>query len=221
MNISETLRRVQFVAIILTPFALALLFVAYFIGCQSKPEAVKEAKPTVTLENLQTAYAKQIRYRDMYELFVKQAEKEKNRPMAALYRAAARSEAIHADLHARLLRANGLEPITPAPEQVVVGTVLQTLKMATSSEEIEFSSMYPNLIRSAEAEKFAEASTQFDQIRSADERHNELFQDALSRNGKPLSAQYFVCPGCGYILDSPKTEECPVCKTPKDRFEKI
>jgi rubrerythrin len=222
MNQITMVFRLQLLLFIVVPFGAALFFTGLLYGC-SHEKKQETRKPTyeVSLENLQTAYAKSIRHQYMYSTFVKQAEKENRKQIASLYRAIARSEEIHARNHADLLRKQGREPQQVKVDTLIVGTVLQTLKMSQSSEEIEIESMYPNLIRTAGLEQFDEAKTQFEQTREADIRQAELINDALGRGGKIQKIPYYVCPGCGYIVTSDKVEECPVCKTSKNKFEKI
>jgi rubrerythrin len=212
---------INFHALFLIPFGAVLFFLAFFFGCQKAEEPKQAAKPVVTTDNLQTAYGKEARRAKMYSLFVKQAEKERNRNMAGLYRAITRSEEIHARNHSDLLKTLGAEPVSQPEEPIVVGTIPQTLKMALSSEELEYDAMYPNLIRSANAEKCTLASVQFARTRDADARHGELVREAANTDGKIPAVKYFVCPECGYVITSDKTEECPVCQTKKGLFEKI
>ncbi len=188
-------------------------------GCQ-KAEKPPEEAVLVSVENLQTAYGVSLKRRRMYDLFVPKAEKEKFRGVAALYRALSRSEGIHATLHDSLLRRNNVTPQEPRYDSVVVGTTMQTLKMALSSEELEQTSMYPNLFRTAMAENYTEGADQFTMIQAVEDRHVELLRDAQDKAGR-IGSAYFVCPGCGFIMTSAKTEECPVCKTPATAFTKI
>ena len=222
MNQPSLLAKLHFQCILLTPFALVLFLASIFFGCskeQSKQETV--AKPTVTLENLQTAYAKSIKHQMMYTQFVAEAEKEKLPNIARLYKAVARSEEIHAANHARLMKENGVEAQMPTPEKVAVGTTLQTLKMSVSSEDIEIGSMYSNLIKTAVQEKFQAASDQFKLISDSDTRQQELLKDAYDRATKIAKVPYYVCPKCGYIVDNETADECPLCKSPKKTFEKF
>jgi rubrerythrin len=221
METRELYHRALFDALTLLLFGLPLLLLVPSLGCRKQAEEKKESKPEVTIENLRTAYEKSIKHENMYALFAARATKDRLPNVANLYKAAARSEAIHAKLHSDLLRKRGVEPTVVPPESVVVGTTLQTLKFSISSEEIEFGRMYPNLIHSAELEKFAEAVSQFQMAREADLRHAELMKEALDRGGRIEKVPYFVCTGCGYILTSEKTEECPVCHSTRDKFEKI
>lgn len=222
MNTASLRTQLHFSVVVLAPFALALVLVSLLLGCGGKePEQPAVAKPEVTLENLQTAYSKATRHMDMYRQFAKQAEKEKLPVIANLYRAAARSEEIHAAHHANLLKSQGIEPQMPTIEPVVVGTTIQTLKMALSSEGIEAESMYPNLVRTATLEKFEEAGRQFELCRDGDLRQQELFREAHDRALKVGKVAYWVCPGCGYIITSDAMEECPLCTTKKEKFEKV
>ena len=220
-NTASLLTRIKFLFFVLTPFCAAALVIAFFFGCERKAPVVKTEKPAVTLDNLQTAYNKEMSFNRMYTLFADRAKKEKNPQIAALYTALAKSELIHSNDHAALLKAQGIQVKEPSYDSVKVGTTIQTLKMALSSEDVEIGSMYPNLIRTADLEKFKDAQTQFENCRDADARQEELLKDADSRAGKIAKVQYYVCPTCGYILNSEKTDECPICKTPKAKFEKI
>lgn len=199
----------------------AFLLAMVFYGCQEKTPEPEKVKPTVTIENLRTAYAKEVNRQQKYARFIRQAEKDRLPGVANLYRAAARSEEIHAANHATLLRNQGVEPIPSANDSVIVGTALQTLKMAMSGERAEIESLYPNLIQTAELEQYPEAVEHFKKTRDADVRHLELFKEALDKKGRINKVQYVVCAQCGYIITSQKTETCPNCNAKKDSLEKI
>jgi rubrerythrin len=214
--------RVQFHCLAIIPFGVALLLVAILLyGCGQKSPEQQAPKQTITNENLQTAYAKQMRHSFMYAKFIKQAEKEKLFNVANLYRAISRSEAIHAENHATLMRSRGFEPKTPLYDSVAIGTIVQSFKMSLQSEEIETESMFPNLIRTAGLERDTIAMNQFQQTMEADNRQAELFKDASDHAGKIPKVPYLICPGCGYIITSESTDECPVCHTGKGKFEKV
>jgi len=222
MTYNELSNRVQFHLWTILPFGVALLLIAFFLyGCQQKPAEKQAPKETITTENLQTAYLKQLKYEFMYSKFVTSAEKQKNVQMANLYRAIARSEQIHADNHAALLRSRGFEPRQPQYDSIAVGTIVQSLKMSINSEDIETESMFPNLIRTAGLEKDTVAMVQFQHTMDADQRQADLLKEASDHNGAIAKTPYFVCTGCGYIVTSDKTDECPVCHAKKDKFEKI
>ena len=125
---------------------VAFLLRTVLYGCQEKTPEPEKVNPTMTIENLQTAHGKELKWQQMNTAFVKQAEKERMSNVANLYRVAAHSEEIRAENHARLLRGHGVEPTRPAKDSVIVGKTLQTLKKAPSSEQLEIELLYPNLI---------------------------------------------------------------------------
>ncbi|MDE3058536.1 MAG: rubrerythrin family protein [Bacteroidota bacterium] len=206
--------------VFLLPPAIFLFLAVMAFGCHKKEEA-QPAKPVVTLENLQTAYLREARLAHTYNLFADKLGKAGDKNVSRLYRAAARAEEIHAAGHAALLKKNGIEPKPYEPGQVVVGTVQQTFRMALSEEGIEAESMYPNLARTAALENFPEAAEQFNHAKNAVAQEGALFKDALDRDGSIPTVPYFICPGCGFIMTSDKTMECPECHCPKLKFEKI
>jgi Rubrerythrin len=199
--------------------ALALSFLVPLSGC--KKNEPKQSQPEITLHNLQTAYAREMRIGREYALFSKKAERDRYGAIANLYRAVSRSEQIHAEMAAALLRSKGVEVKPFTPDSITVGTVMQTLRLAVSDEGLESESMYPNLARTAELEKFPEAAESFRRTLDADKRHVELFKDALAKGGIIVRLHYYVCPTCGYVITSDKTDECPGCHTKKEKFEKI
>jgi len=197
------------------------LTIAFFISCKKTNEENKAIQSTMTIENLHTAYSKQMSRHKMYEMFTARAVKDRMKNIAQLYRALARSEEIHALNHMKLLKSINVEPRQPQDESVPVGTTLQTLKMALSMEEIEYGSMYPNLIHTAELEKQLEAVKLFQIIQDADSKHGELLRYAISRGRDMPLLKYKVCKGCGYLLTTEQVDECPSCKSKMIMFEEI
>ena len=189
-------------------------------GCKNNDKS-NEAKPEVTFHNLQTAYGREMRISREYFLFAQKAEKDRYSAIAALYRAASKSEQIHAEMAAALLRMKGVAVNPFRPDSITIGTIAQTLHLAISDEGLETESMYPNLARTAEQEKFTEAAESFRRTLVADKRHVELFKEALDRKGYVMKVQYSVCPECGYIITTEKVDECPGCHAKAEKFEKI
>jgi rubrerythrin len=215
------LSHIQFSALVITPFLLSLFLLALFFGCSKEAPKAPAAPVLVSIENMQIAYGKGLKFEHMYNDFVGQAVKERLPNIAHRYRAIARSEAVHAALHAEFLKSKGAEPRTPTIDTVTVGKTLQTLKMALSLEEIETSSMYPNLIRTAELEKLPELAAQLTAIKEADALHTKLLQEVLDKSGKIEKSPYLVCVKCGYIATSAKAAECPNCRAPKASLESV
>jgi rubrerythrin len=135
------------VHLVLACFALSIAWLV--AGCQKGEVPKEEPKTLVSIENLQTAYGRETKQSRMYGLFSPRAGKEKYKGVTALYSALERSESIHAAMHASMMREHGIEPGPVKYDSIVVGTTMQTVKMALSFEELEFGSMYPNLARTA------------------------------------------------------------------------
>ena len=190
------------------------------ISCE-QANVNKEVKPLVTIQNLQTAYARACQHSKMYALFVRQAEKEHNKKIAGLFRALSRSEEIRAANHAASLLRNGMEAVPPKSENVVVGTVEQTLKMAMNSEDLQGSKMYPDMITTAEAEHDTGDVRQFTMAKGIDARHYELIFEAINNIGDIAKAQFTICSGCGYVFASGPEDDCPVCHASKNMIEKL
>ena len=214
-------------------FALAvisiLVMVLVIVGCQKKegeaekPQAdasVQSASAPATIENLKVAYGLELKRVDWYDRFSKQAQKENLGDIAVLFKALARSEKVHADKTAELLKSKGVEPVAPTIEAVAPGKARQYLKLALSNENVEQSSMAAFQAKATE-EQWAEAAEHFRRSVEADGRHGRLLSRAIEMETNFARLPYMMCPECGYIVGSEKDEECRVCKTPKGKFQKI
>ncbi len=197
--------------------ALALVFSS--AGCKKEEPAAQ--KVTMTVKNLQEAESFAVKRASWYSKFAAEAEKERLPGTASLFRAISRSEEIRGKLHANLLRELDVESMEVSVDSVPIGTSYQTLKMAVSCEWSQVRSLYPNMIRLAEADGFPEISAHFILAQNVDLKHLELLKDAVDRKAKIAQKTYLVCSECGYIMSSGKEEECPICKAKKERFEKI
>ena len=211
----------------------SLIFVAFvstllLVGCgkkdeQKQPAQTQQQQQTqilATLNNLQTAYGAELKRSLWYDRFAKQAQKENLGDIVVLFRALSRSEKVHADNDAKLLKSKGVDAITPAIDSVRPGKARQYLKQAQSSENVE-ELTYPGFIQKAQEEQFTEAVEQFKNQLAADERHGRLLKRAIEQEGSLPRVPYVMCPECGYIVGSDKIEECPICKTKKDKFQKL
>ncbi len=198
---------------------VSILVVALLVGgCQKKEEQVQP--PVATIENLKAAYALEVKRANWYEQFSKQAQKENLGDIAVLFRALARSEQVHAERAAKLLRSKGIEPSTPTIESIVPGKARQYLKRSLSEENLE-QGLYAMDTTKALEESFTEAADWFKQALDADARHIRLLKKAIELETNFARLPYLMCPECGYIVGSDKIEECQVCKAPKDKFQKI
>jgi rubrerythrin len=193
----------------LTAATLIIAMNGTLTGCRQQEEI--EKRQLVTPENLQTAYTRAARLEYTYGLFAKKAEKEYYTNVARMYRAAAKAEGIHAARHLEQMKALSITPKLYTPEKVVVGSTMQTIKMAVSDEQIESESMYPNLIATAESEHLNDLAATFRKFQRADEQQLKMLKEAAEREGAISRVPFYICPKCGGMIMTAKNPGCPDC----------
>ncbi len=180
--------------------------------------AVAEVVPQ-TLLNLQAAYECESNATVKYTAFAIKAEVEGYLRAAALFRAAARAEQVHAAHHARIIKKLGATPtaVIHAPE---VKSTRENLQAAKAGEEYERDIMYPSFIKEAEASGYKDAVHTFDLAMQAETVHAKLYAAALANvEAQRVPTTFYVCLVCGEVTDNPEeTEHCPICKAPKEKF---
>jgi len=165
---------------------------------------------TKTYDDLKAAFAGESQANRKYLAFAKKADAEGLTQVARLFRAAAAAETVHALSHLRALDG--------------VGTTADNLKAAIEGENYEWVTMYPDFIQDAEAEAEKRALNSFRHAFEVEKLHEELYRKALVslEDGKALAeVDYYVCPICGFTHEGPLQGNCPICKTPADKFERI
>ena len=137
-----------------------------------------------TQENLLAAFAGESQANRKYLAFAKQADKEGLPQVAKLFRAAAAAETVHAHAH---LRSAGL-----------IGDTKANLEAAIAGETHEFTQMYPEMIKEAQAENNAAVARYFDFANKVEEVHANLYKKALENPAAMPNVDYYVCSVCGY-----------------------
>lgn len=163
-----------------------------------------------TEDNVKTAYAGESQANRKYFAFSVQADTEGFKNVAKLYRAASEAEAIHAT---RLLKVSG-----------GIGATADNLKKSIEGETHEFTIMYPDFIKVAEAEKKTEAGIAFNYAMKAEQVHAGLYKKALEaiQGKRDLTAdKIFVCSICGNIVIGEPPERCPICSAFKKKFQEV
>ncbi len=192
-------------------FCLALLFV--FISLSSLASATK------SLDNLQTAFNGESNANARYLAFAKKADQEGYKQVAALFRAAARAEEIHAANHAVVIKKLGATPLAKidAPE---VKSTADNLQAAIKGETYERDVMYPDFIKQARAERNTDALQTFNYAKSAETEHASLYTKASTNLGqmKGAGVKYYVCTVCGFTTTKIDFEKCPSCFNPKEKY---
>ncbi len=194
----------------------ALFLVALGLGAFA---SLAPAAPT--LDNLQTAYNGESNAQARYLAFAQNAQDEGYLRVAALFRAAAQAEGIHAKNHAAAIKKLGgvAKADVKTPD---VKTTKENLQAAIDGETYEYQTMYAGFLTQARAEKNTAAVRTFNQAREAEKGHAKLYGTALaSLDGWKQAGDFFVCPTCGNTVDQVTFKKCPVCYTKADKFEKV
>ncbi|WP_022661365.1 rubrerythrin family protein [Paucidesulfovibrio longus] len=159
-----------------------------------------------TTENLKAAFAGESQANRKYLAYAAKADQEGLPQIAKLFRAAAAAETIHAHAHLRLLKG--------------VGSTAENLKDAISGESYEFQTMYPEMIKDAQAEDERAAERYFGFANAAEEVHANLYTEAAEKMGELESGDYYVCSVCGHIHPGKPEDKCPICgAAPKAYFK--
>jgi rubrerythrin len=166
-----------------------------------------EVKIMSSKENLMEAFAGESQANRKYLAFAKKADDEGFSQVAKLFRAAAAAETVHAHNHLEI--AGGIND-TEA-----------NLKDAIEGETFEFTTMYPNFIAEAKAEKEDGARWTFDVANSVEQIHADLYKNALENLGKNSDIDYYVCALCGNTVENEAPEKCPICGAENSDFMKI
>ena len=158
-------------------------------------------------QNLKDAFAGESQANRKYLAFAKQADKEGYSQVAKLFRAAAEAETVHAHTHLRTFGG--------------INSTADNLQEAINGETLEFTSMYPEMIKTAEAENEKKALRSFSWANEVEKIHAGLYQKALDNIENSVEADYYVCDVCGYTCENEATDVCPVCKSQKKAFFKV
>ena len=166
---------------------------------------------TKTEQNLWAAFAGESQARNKYTYFASIAKKEGYEQISALFEKTANNEKEHAKLWFKELEG--------------IGDTAANLEAAAEGENYEWTDMYENFAKDAEAEGFKALAAKFRAVAAIEKHHEERYR-ALLKNVE--TAQVFErsevkiweCRNCGHIIVGTKAPElCPVCLHPKAYFE--
>jgi rubrerythrin len=149
-------------------------------------------------KNLKQAFAGESQANRKYSAFAAKADKEDFAQAARLFRAAAAAEEVHAGNHLRALKA--------------IKSTKENLQAAISGEDEEWESMYPEMIKTAQAEGNKAAETSFHYANEVEKIHSRLYKNLLSSLDSGLDGfPYYVCPYCGNTVEKEAPGVCSVC----------
>lgn len=166
---------------------------------------------TQTEKNLQAAFAGESQARNKYTYFSSVAKKEGFEQIAAIFLKTADNEKEHAKMWFKEL--NG------------IGTTAENLAAAANGENFEWTDMYEDFAKTAEAEGFSELAEKFRLVGAIEKHHEERYR-ALLKNVETASVfeksevKVWECRNCGHIVVGTKAPEvCPTCNHSQSYFE--
>jgi rubrerythrin len=184
----------------------------------------KSLKGTQTEKNLLKAFAGESQAKNRYEFAAKVAREEGYEQIAAIFMETASQEQTHAKQFFGFLEGGMLE-ITAAYPAGKTKSTKDNLEAAAEGEHDEWSNLYPEFARVAEAEGFKEVATKFKSIASVEKAHEERYRKLLGNliGNKVFERDdkvFWYCRKCGYIHFGTKAlKNCPACGHPQAYFE--
>ena len=173
--------------------------------------------------DFEAAYRQELNDQARYLAYARQADVEGLGEVGSLFRAVARAERIHAQIHTKLIRRAG-RVTAAALQPVSVATTEQNLEAAIGNENREMHRTYPALVHRAKQAGLARTADVIQRLRNAEGQHEALFSQAQStlRIGKHSGQRFFyVCPDCGYVTEEITFDNCPDCFGAEERFEMV
>jgi Rubrerythrin len=191
---------------------------------------MKKLKGTKTLENLMKAFAGESQARNRYTYFASVANKEGYRQIESIFIETADNEKEHAKRFYKLILEgmNGELPTAVtinADYPVAYGNTFDNLKAAAAGEHEEWSLLYPEFAKIAEAEGFPEVAGAFKMISKVEDKHEKRYNKladnieagSVFKKDKPTA---WKCRNCGYIHEGTEAPgQCPACLHPQGYFE--
>ncbi len=166
---------------------------------------------TQTEKNLQAAFAGESQARNKYTYFASVAKKQGYEQIAALFLKTADNEKEHAKLWFK--------------ELAGIGSTAENLAAAAEGENYEWTDMYADFAKTAEAEGFPELAARFRMVGEVERHHEERYR-ALLHNVETAAVfaksevKIWECRNCGHIVvGTAAPEVCPVCNHPQSYFE--
>ncbi len=176
------------------------------------------------MENMQAAFKGETTASAKYAAYSKKAEEEGYYEIAMLFKAASKSEKVHANNHKAVLADAGQNVPEITPEFTVKSTA-ENLKDAIAGETYEINTMYPEFITNANTAGNQFALISLNYAYKTEQKHKPFYEKALaaleSNNVKSLPSVYYVCPTCGNTYDTSAPKRCGISMTSSDKFIKI
>ncbi|MCX6271055.1 MAG: rubrerythrin family protein [Bacteroidetes bacterium] len=181
-------------------------------------------KGTQTEKNLLKSFAGESQAARRYRMFAKQAKKDGFEQIAAVFEETANQEDQHSKTFFNFLE-GGMVEITASYPAGVVGTTAENLEAAANGENEEWTELYPEFAKVAEAEGFKKIASAYKMIATVEKRHEERYRRLHDNVVKEKVFEKeeeveWVCRNCGYTYKGKKAlKNCPLCDHPQAFFE--
>ena len=166
---------------------------------------------TKTEKNLEAAFSGESQARNKYTYFASVAKKEGYEQIAALFLKTADNEKEHAKMWFKELDG--------------ISDTAANLAAAAAGENYEWTDMYEDFAKTADAEGFHALAAKFRMVGEIEKHHEERYR-ALLKNVETASVfeksevKVWECRNCGHIVIGTKAPQvCPVCSHPQSYFE--
>lgn len=165
-----------------------------------------------TQANLMAAFAGECQARTKYTYYAEKAKQDGFVQISNLFLETANNEKEHAEIWFKLLHG-------------AIQDTATNLKDAAAGENYEWTDMYENFAKTAEAEGFPELAMKFRMVGEIEKHHEERYRELL-KNVETASVfeksevKIWECRNCGHIVVGTNApEKCPVCNHPQSYFE--
>ena len=192
-----------------------------FLFCSFLTISVTAKASNITMDNLNKALKGETNAAHRYELYAKQADKEKYYQVGKLFIAISMAESIHRNNHRAAILSLGGKPDVIEYDKITVLSTKENLKHQIPDENYENKVMYPNFIIQAEADKADEAVKSFTYAKDTEIQHQKLLDEALANLNKSKNASYCVNRISGYTTETIPSGNCPSKVLPVEQYIKI
>ena len=188
-----------------------------------------------TAKKLFTAYVGESQARNRYTFFSKIAKKEGYVLISEIFLETANQEKEHGSWFYKMLQGfkkeedfDLMKVLPEADFPTTHGNTIENLKSAIAGENLEWQTLYPDIVETAEKEEYLDIAKRVQGIIQAEKHHSERYgkllklvgDDAFFKRGKKI---VWVCMECGYEVEMdelPKDFKCPSCDHPRAYYRK-
>jgi rubrerythrin len=188
-----------------------------------------------TAKKLYTAYVGESQARNRYNYFSKVAKKEGFGLVSTIFDETSNQEKEHGSWFYKMLQQfkeeekfDDMKVLPEAEFPTTLGTTIENLKSAIRGENMEWQTLYPDIVKTAEKEGYPDIAKRVKGIIRAEKHHAERYgkllklvgDDAFFKRGEKI---VWVCMECGYEVEMkelPKNFRCPSCDHPREYYRK-